>query len=417
MTINYIIFTSTLLVWLFLLIANNNNLLDFFPAKAYGHGLSKDESFPIDISGRQIALEGLIKPSFLNEGDQQPTLTIRIFDKKTNETISDINLRIIVTFKNQTILDQPFHSLDGIVSANLIPVKDSITHEITSKEEPQQHISKNDLVQVSLTNPVTIKSKLLSDGGLYDIAVILEKTSKGIKIDSDQKINLFISILKTFNFVIKESEDIIINKELQIHLAKNDPVPVSLTNPVTIKSKLLSDGGLYDIAVILEKTSKGIKIDSDQKINLFISIGKTFPFVIKESGNSRSNNNNNLTLQIKTFYDEIQDFSFNEENSKVSFKMPFKWDLDYVNQILTLHEEIIVPKSYAPLSTVSSFIGTLNGMKIPTNTILIDDYSDKNNRIVHIVITTFKLKEYAKQIVEEGGNSYAIFELEPVKTV
>ncbi len=345
MTINYVTFTSILfLIWLFLLINNNNNnnnkLVDFLPAKAYGHGLSKDESFPIDISGRQIAIEGIIKPSFLNEGDQQPTLTIRIFDKKNNETISDINLRIIVIFKNQTILDQSFHSLDGVVSANLIPAKDSITHEITSKE-PQQHLS------------------------------------------------------------------------------KNNPVQVSLTNPVTIKSKLLSDGGLYDIAVILEKTSKGIKIDSDQKINLFISIGKTFPFIIKESGDNRSNNNNNdnLTLQVKTFYDEIQDFSFNEENSKVSFKMPFKWDLDYVNQILTLHEEIIVPKSYTPLSTVSSFIGTLNGMEIPPNTILIDDYSDQNNRIVHIVITTFKLKEYAKQIIEKGGNSYAIFELEPVKTV
>ena len=300
----------------------------------------KDESFPFDISGRQIAIQGIMKPSFLNEGDQQPTLTIRIFDKKNNETISDINLRIIVIFKNQTILDQSFHSLDGVVSANLIPAKDSITPEITSKE-PQQHLS------------------------------------------------------------------------------KNTPVQVSLTNPATIKSKLFSDGGLYDIAVILEKSSKGIKIDSDQKINLFISIGKTFPFVIKESGDNRSNknNNDNLTLQVKTFYDEIQDFSFNEENSKVSFKMPFKWDLDYVNQILTLHEEIIVPKSYTPLSTVSSFIGTLNGMEIPPNTILIDDYSDKNNRIVHVVITTFKLKEYAKQIIEKGGNSYAIFELEPVKTV
>ena len=345
MTINYVIFTSTLfLVWLFLLIfnnSNNTNFLDFFPAKAYGHGLSKDESFPIDISGRQIAIEGLIKPSFLNEGNQQPTLTIRIFDKKTNETISDINLRIIVTFKNQTILDQSFHSLDGIVSAKLIPAKDSINHEIISKESQQ-------------------------------------------------------------------------------HLSKNNPIQVSLTNPVTIKSKLLSDGGLYNIAVILEKTSKGITIYSDQKINLFISIGKTFPFVITESGDSRSNNNNDngsLTLQVKTFYDEIQNFSFNEENSKISFKMPFKWNLDHVNQILTLHEEIIIPKSYSPLSTVSSFIGTLNGMKIPPNTILIDDYSDKNNRIVHIVITTFKLKEYAKQIVEKGGNSYAIFELEPVKTV
>ncbi|MGH9981841.1 MAG: hypothetical protein ACRD6U_09850 [Nitrososphaeraceae archaeon] len=319
----------------------NNNLFDF-TAKAYGHGLSKDESFPIDISGRQIAIEGLIEPSFLNESDdQQRKLAIRIFDKKTNETISDINLRIIVTFKNQTILDQQFHSLDGIVSANLIPLRDSITHEITSKE-PQQHLSQNDRVRVSLTNPVTIKSKLLSDGGLYHIAIILEKTSKGLQMDSDKK------------------------------------------------------------------------------INLFISIGKTFPFVIQESGDSRSNNNNdngNVTLQVKTFYDEIQDFAFNEENSKISFKMPFNWDLNYVNQILTLHEEIVVPKSYTPLSKVSSFIGTVNGMKISPNTILIDDYSDKNNRIVHVVITTFKLKEYAKQIAEQGGNSYALFELEPVKTI
>ncbi|HEU5460751.1 MAG TPA: hypothetical protein VFU79_00620 [Nitrososphaeraceae archaeon] len=320
---------------------NNTNLFDF-TAKAYAHGLSKDESFPIDISGRQIAIEALMEPSLLNESnDQQPKFAIRILDKKTNETISDINLRIIVTFKNQTILDQQFHSLDGIVSANLIPVRDSITHAITSKD-PEQHLSQNDRVQVSLTNPVTITSKLLSDGGLYDIAVILEKTSKGIQIDTDKK------------------------------------------------------------------------------INLFISIGKTFPFVIKESANNKSNHNNdngNITLQVKTFYDEIQDFSFKEENSKISFKMPFNWDLNYVNQVLTLHEEIIVPKTYTPLSKVSSFIGTVNGMKIPPNTILIDDYSDQNNRIVHVVITTFKLKEYAKQIADQGGNSYAIFELEPVKTV
>ena len=338
MTFNYIICISALLIWSFLLISNNN-FLDF-PDKAYGHGLSKDESTPIDVSGRQIAIEGLIVPSFLNEDNQQPMFTVRVFDKKTNETISDINLRIIINFKNQTIIDQQFHSLDGIVSTNLIPSPDSVTHQVINDE--------------------------------------------------------------------------------QQYLSKNDPVQVSLTNPATIKSKLLSDGGLYDITVILEKTSKGIKLDSDKKINLFISIGKTFPFVIQTSANSTSNNNNdnvNITLQVKTFYDEIQDFSFNKENSKISFKMPFKWDLNFVSQILTIHEEILVPKSYTPLSTVSLFTGTLNGIKIPTNTILIDDFSDKNNRIIHVVIPTFKLKEYTKQIVEEGGNSHAIFELEPSKTV
>jgi len=98
---------------------------------------------------------------------------------------------------------------------------------------------------------------------------------------------------------------------------------------------------------------------------------------------------------------------------KISFTMPFTWNLDYVTQIVNLHEELVIPKSYTPLSKVSSFTGKLNGMKIPRNTILIDDYSDQDNRIVHIVITNFKLKEFTNQIIKEGRNSYAIFELLP----
>jgi len=193
---------------------------------------------------------------------------------------------------------------------------------------------------------------------------------------------------------------------------------VSLKNPITLKSKLLADGGLYDISVILEKSSKGLRLDSDKKINLFISIGKTFPFVIQESANRTSNNNNNekgnLTLKVKTFYDEITDFLYNQENSKISFKMPFTWNLDYVSQIVNLHEELIIPKTYTPLSTISSFTGTLNGMEIPRNTILIDDYSDHKYRIVHIIVTNFKLTEFTNQIIKEGGNSSAFFELSPL---
>ena len=240
-------------------------------------------------------------------------------------------------------MDQRFHSIDGMVSANLIPSNNSNIHEIINKgKEQQQHQN----------------------------------------------------------------------------LSKNDLVEVSSKDPVTLKSKMLSDGGLYDISVILEKSSKGLKLDADKRIELFISIGKDFPFVITDSSNNgtnskNNNNDNNLTLTVKTFYDEIIDFVYDQENSIISFKMPFTWDLDYVNQIVNLHEELIIPKSYTPLSAVSAFTGTLNGMEIPRNTILIDDYSDENNRIVHIVITNFKLKEFTNQIIKEGRNSYAIFELHP----
>jgi DNA-binding transcriptional ArsR family regulator len=71
--------------------------------------------------------------------------------------------------------------------------------------------------------------------------------------------------------------------------------------------------------------------------------------------------------------------------------------------------EIIIYTKKVP-STISSHMarlkaaGSLNGMEIPRNTILIDDYSDQHNRIVHIVIPNFKLKEFTNQIITSGGN-------------
>ena len=352
--------TSLILLFVFVFSIVSTNWFDLLDiAKAFGHGLSRDESLPFDISGRQIAIEGILeppflnegnqkptflnegnqKPTFLNEGNQKPTFIVRTHDEKTNETINDINYRIIAKFKNQTIMDQRFHAIDGVISANLVPSNSSIIHTITTKNHEQKNLSKNDLAEVSLTNPITLKSKLVADGGLYDISVILEKSSKGLRLD--------------------------------------------------------------------------------KKVDLFISIGKTFSFVITEASNNNRTNNNkdnisNLTLKVKTFYDEITDFIYDKQNSKISFKMPFMWSLDYVSQIVNLHEEVIISKSHKPLSTVSSFTGKLNGMEIPSNTILIDDYSDHKYRIIHIIIPNLKLKEFTNQIIKDGGKSYAIFELQPI---
>jgi len=292
----------------------------------------------------KLLLKEYLEPPFLNESKVQKLIfLIRTHNEKNNETIKDINYRIITKFtkfKNETVFDQRFHAIDGLVSANLISSKNSNTHEIINNNQGKE-------------------------------------------------------------------------EQAQLNISKNYLLEVSLDNPVTIKSKLLADGGLYDILVILEKSSKGLKLNADKKVNLFISIGKDFPFVITNSSNN--NNNNNLTLTVKTFYDGIIDFFYDQESSKISFKMPFTWNLKYVNQVVNLHEELIIPKSYIPLSTVSAFKATLNGMEIPRNTILIDDYTDQNNRIVHVVIVNFKLKEFTNEIIKNGDNQYAIFEIKPIK--
>jgi hypothetical protein len=84
------------------------NLVD----KIYGHGLSRDESLPFDISRKQTAIEGIMEPHFLNEGKQEPNFVVRTPDEKSNVTIKDINYGIIAKFKNETVMDQRFYSLD-----------------------------------------------------------------------------------------------------------------------------------------------------------------------------------------------------------------------------------------------------------------------------------------------------------------
>ena len=154
--------TSLILLFVFVFSIVSTNWFDLLDiAKAFGHGLSRDESLPFDISGRQIAIEGILeppflnegnqKPTFLNEGNQKPTFIVRTHDEKTNETINDINYRIIAKFKNQTIMDQRFHAIDGVISANLVPSNSSIIHTITTKNHEQKNLSKNDLAEVSLT--------------------------------------------------------------------------------------------------------------------------------------------------------------------------------------------------------------------------------------------------------------------------
>lgn len=102
-----------------------------------------------------------MEPSFLNEGNQMLSFVVRTHDEKTNVTIKDINNRIIAKFKNETILDQRFHSLDGFIIANLIPSNNSNIDEIISKDKVIKHLSKNDLVKVSSKNQLHSKAKYL----------------------------------------------------------------------------------------------------------------------------------------------------------------------------------------------------------------------------------------------------------------
>ena len=168
-----------------------------FIVSAHGHGLGQDQAPPVTIQGKQVTVEGVINPSFLPLPDSpKPSLVIRAHDENNNITIAGIDYRIVVELRNETLLDQRFRSSDGVVMANLIPESDIEGWEINDQVTPSEQI------EVSQSNPVELRSKILSAGGLYHLAITIEKSSTGIPLQADQKFDLYISVGDAYTFDI-----------------------------------------------------------------------------------------------------------------------------------------------------------------------------------------------------------------------
>ncbi len=177
------------------------SLIVISTSNAYGHGLGFDESIPVSISGKQVSVEVTIKPASVETATQeQPIFTVRAHEPNSNETIPDMDFRVLVESRNEVILDQRFHAPDGLISAKLVPDKDASIALVNG-----QPASSNQ-VQVSQSQPVEIRSRLMSDGGLYHVAVTLEKSSAGLDLNEDRTFDLYVSISKTQDFEVETAD-------------------------------------------------------------------------------------------------------------------------------------------------------------------------------------------------------------------
>lgn len=289
----------------------------------YGHGLGQDQAPPVTIQGKQVTVEGVIDPSFLSlANSSKPTLVIRAHDENNNITIAGIDYRIAIELRNETLLDQRFQSSDGVVKANLIPDGDIEGWEINGQAMPREQ----------------------------------------------------------------------------------QQIEVRQSNPVELRSKILSAGGLYHLVITIEKSSTGISLQADQKFDLYISVGDSYTFDID------TQQGQNQTVVVKTYYDEITNFDYS--NKTISFETPFTWDSAYVVQVPVLHMEVQFPKTLEELQT-NSYHGTLNGRELEAQAVVIDDYTSEQNRIVHFVVSNAMLSRFAEMINDDDNKTTAAFTLQP----
>lgn len=178
-----------------------------------------------------------------------------------------------------------------------------------------------------------------------------------------------------------------------------EQVNVDMGSPIELRSKILASGGLYHLTVVLESTSQGISLDQDIEFDLYISIAHSASFTAQTAAGPSE-------ITVKSYYDDVEEFSF--QNGTLSFSMPFDWDAGYVAQVPFVHMEVQFPKALEELKT-NSYVGTLNGVVLPSTAIQIDDYSSIEDRTVHFVIPNSGLFDVSEEFDDQPAS--AIFAL------
>jgi len=159
---------------------------------------------------------------------------------------------------------------------------------------------------------------------------------------------------------------------------------------VNVKGNAFSSGGLYEFKVII---TTGDDYSNVLSPPLDYDVG--ISFLDKTSYNIDDINFGQQELGIITYYDLINDdFVYDQSKKMITYSMPFDWSEENILVTSTMHQEIIIPKTFGDLM-VESFSARVNGFDVQESVLTIDDFSPVN-RLVHLVLNQNDLLQISK---------------------
>ena len=168
----------------------------------------------------------------------------------------------------------------------------------------------------------------------------------------------------------------------------------------TITGPIFVEGGLYNIRVDIEgATSPKTVLATLLSYDTFVSIAQEQHFGFQTA------NAEEIPVTIKTYYDEVDNFKFDSSDNSISFDMPFDWSPDYVDLVQVVHEEVRVPKDFAPYSEGKQFKGYVNGFELDQRALLNDPYTYEDTNIVHFLVSNAELKKINENLGTSNQDS------------
>ena len=192
-----------------------------------------------------------------------------------------------------------------------------------------------------------------------------------------------------------------------------DPISGGLTamgdgKPV-ISGPIFNRGGLYNIKVDIEgATSPKVQVARPLSFETFVSVAQDQNFVIKDIETLEE-----IPITIKTYYDDITSFEYNDNAYSMSFNMPFNWDQNYISLVQMVHEELRLPKDFKPYKQTQGFKGYVNDVEVDNRIIIMDPYSYDDLNIIHFLVTGNELQRIKDQITPNNIDDLIKFTIVP----
>ncbi len=152
------------------------------------------------------------------------------------------------------------------------------------------------------------------------------------------------------------------------------------SNPIEISGPLFVTGGLYNFEIEIRTIDEPTNIIENSGIyNADLSLIETVSFIEQDV------ENNDVEFRSKSYFDTISNFNYNSDTKEVTFEMPFDWSEKQMSHVPVVHIETHFPKEFVEFLS-PSYSGYVNGIELFKSSVSVDDYTEDDERIVHLVL-------------------------------
>lgn len=205
--------------------------------------------------------------------------------------------------------------------------------------------------------------------------------------------------------------------DVQVQATVDDFLQAYKADPggtINIKGPILLDGGLYHFRIDVigvDNVRALLPPDQVRTFDTYLSVGDVVTQDVQYDGQT-------YPTTIISYYDKVQDFTFDPDTTTYSWSMPFNWDMERIQSATSIfvHEEIRIPKSFTGVGDATAFDASVNGKPLSARMLSVDPFSLEDQLTLHFLINrndiiglaqevpdTTKTMEFAFSPASDGG--------------